>query len=1337
METAINRTITAFRKLEQKKDVIRSEKGFDLRDKLEKQFSKLKERKEKLTKLKTIRRDYLLNYKDKKELSKLLENYIKDRSPFHQRTKTLLMKSLDLMVAQQKKSKARGGRAREKEFRHLRELLRNDGEEMINKKALSKKLPKTKGAKLSKFVRVKRMLNPWAFQDYDYENLKTHFLKSISRELTKFPKGKVVEIVALDLYENPGGTFLIYRKSDKERIPKGKFDTEKIATNLYRTTMRNLERDEDQQTEGSGIIFIERLAIDINIATFTGITGGSYIPLPKMIGEGRKKLFINLKNEDNQCFRWASICSLSHKKIKGKIKEQKDILNYKKFKDEIDMTDIKYPVKIDTTTMKKIEELNPCYSWNIFAYDPQEKTFYPIYITPYNVSRKEFIDLFYYSKGRNSHFVAIKKIESLFNKNKNGGKVLCRRCMTLLSSQKTYENHVKWCSGNAPQKVEMPDLEHNTKKFTKREAEEKLDFCIYADLESFLKKEENGTDLITSLLIRETKHEVASAFYSVVSKVRENSYNSKIFTGEDLMQEFLNSLRTDAMRLASQSQKFKEITEMIYNEEDKKKHFHAKRCRECGCSFDIKKKVRHHDHYTGKYIGALCDECNLRKRKKYIEIPVFFHNLKGYDSHHIISTISDVLLEGDGIEIIAENYEKYKSISWRIGSNVKIVFKDSLAFLSSSLEKLISNLKDGEINSKILKERFPYLFENYGKKGLIHLTKKGIFPYSWFDSYDKFDYPTLPPKKDFYDDLNDDEICDEEYEVAKKIWKEFDCKCFRDYHDLYLKTDVILLSDVFETFRTLSMKDYGLDPAYFITLASFADNCLYKSHGQEIELMTDYDMLLMTEKNIRGGISVISGRFEEANHKYLPSHLKAKKQGMTTYYDKKKEEKWLAYVDANNLYGISMVDKLPTSDYKWEDTKKIREDFIRSYNKEENDRGYILEVDLKYPTSLHDEHADYPLAIEKMKIDKYSVNVKKYIDGEPPRSTKLVGTLYDKKDYVCHISNLKFYLEHGLELEKVKRCYSFIHTPFMRDYIQGNTARRIKSKNEFEKGFYKLMNNIVFGRSLLNRRNFEDIRLIIEEENEKRMKQKILRLTNSPLYEGFKQINEKMIIIKSKKKKVMFKEPIAVGFTILELSKLHMAKLHYDVMKVKYPNPRLKLLFTDTDSFCYSIKTHDFWDDLKKDDKFRKWFDLSNLQPSHEMYDVSQKAKLGLLKIETGSDIMTRFCGLRSKLYSYEVISKDVLKEEKKGKGVKKSVLKKTLRFDDYIKTLRSELEGGEKTKKIKMKGFRTFSHEIYTVSQEKIALSGYDDKRWVDNDFSTLPWGHYSIDEDKVIHIK
>ena len=251
--------------------------------------------------------------------------------------------------------------------------------------------------------------------------------------------------------------------------------------------------------------------------------------------------------------------------------------------------------------------------------------------------------------------------------------------------------------------------------------------------------------------------------------------------------------------------------------------------------------------------------------------------------------------------------------------------------MSSSLDKLVSNLPD---------EALKHTSQEFTDDKLYLMSKKGIYPYDFMDSFDKFNEPHLPTKGDFYSILTDESITDEQYKHAKDVWNTFNLKSMGEYHDLYLKSDILLLDDVFENSGKTCLQYYKLDPCHYFTSPGLSWDSLLKMTDIKLELMTDIDMFQFIEKGMRGGISYIGNRYGKANNKYMKTN------------DKKTPLKYIMYLDANNLYGWAMNQYLPTGNYKWMTEKQIDKLDLAKY-KEDHTKGLILEVDLEYPKELH------------------------------------------------------------------------------------------------------------------------------------------------------------------------------------------------------------------------------------------------------------------------------------------------------------------------------------------------------------------------------------------------
>jgi hypothetical protein len=468
-------------------------------------------------------------------------------------------------------------------------------------------------------------------------------------------------------------------------------------------------------------------------------------------------------------------------------------------------------------------------------------------------------------------------------------------------------------------------------------------------------------------------------------------------------------------------------------------------------------------------------------------------------------------------------------------------------------------------------------------------------------------------------------------------------KRMKDYHDLYLETDVLLLADIFESFRKTCLGNYGLDPAHYLSAPGLSWDAFLKRSGSEIELVSDMDMFQFFEKGMRGGTSYIAHRYSKANNKHMSTH------------DEEMENNYLMYLDANNLYGWAMSQPLPNGGFEWvEDTSKIN---IDDYLGDEG-RGMVLEVDMEYPEELHNSHNGYPLAPESREIKKemlseYAREIAEKYNVSVGGIRKLVTSLGSREKYVVHVRNLKLYTDLGMKLTKIHRAVTFNQSKWLSDYIAYNTKMRSVSKNTFEKNFFKLMNNSIYGKTMENVRKRVDVKLVSTKED-------LVKVVASPCFQSQRIMNENLVAVKRIKEVLTLSKPCYVGMCILDLSKTLMYDFHYNTIKKEYRD-KARLLFTDTDSLMYEIKTDDVYEDFKRIGEEEDCWDNSDYPKDNPYYSDHNKKVIGKFKDEAAGVPIVEFVGLRSKMYSY-------VKENGKGgmtaKGVKKYVIKNKLTHD-------------------------------------------------------------------------
>ncbi|MEL7079369.1 MAG: hypothetical protein AAGM46_26060, partial [Cyanobacteria bacterium J06582_2] len=901
-----------------------------------------------------------------------------------------------------------------------------------------------------------------------------------------------------------------------------------LKQNIDRSILSLSNKFEDYTSSGSGWVLscIDNLVLQI--VDYSPLPGSLYTELPEEIKA--KKAVLNIKNNDNKCFIYSILAHLHPAEI-----NRNRVNNYIPFVNTLNLNDISFPITIQQIP---IFERNNNIKINILEYEHNK--FSPYYISDSN--SENIVNLLIY----NSHYSLITNLSRLLAhlNNRQNAKHFCFYCFKAFIKPHTLQKHISSCKLTYSQKVKLPGK--NTKdeflSFDKFPNQLKVPFVIYCDLESITSKISNcSPNPELSSTTKYERHECCSYGYKVVCVNPTFSKPLKIVRSKNPIQLMIRDLLNERDYINEILENH--IAPMRLSFEEELEFNHSNICHICENPLGAD-RVRNHCHLTGNFLGAAHSNCNLqfkysKKNGGYL-IPVIFHNLSGYDSHLILSNIGqlDSKLK---LNCIPHTNEKYLSFSL-----MNLRFIDSFQFLSSSLESLGKNLSQND-NSKFIETK-KYFGEDFHQ-----LLGKGSYPYEYMDSFDKFEIPQLPPKDQFNSKLNNQSITDEKYQQCVHLWEKFNMRNMGDFHDLYLRQDILLLTDVFENFRNLSCEYYKLDPCHYFSAPGLFWDSMLKKTKVKLQLFTDEEQLSFIEGSIRGGISTITTRHATANNVYLDDYCNTQPSS------------YILPLDANNLYGHSMSQPLPTSQFSFLTTQEIRDFDILSADIK-GETGYILEVDLDYPQHLHDKHNHLPLAPEHLTVNaemlsEYSTNTANHLGFKPIFTKKLIPNLRNKQNYIVHFANLKMYIEQGMILKKIHRIMKFRQSAWMEPYIQFNTRQRQLAKNDFEKSFFKLANNAVFGRTMMNVRKHKSVQLVNSVEQ-------LRKLTSRRNYHSFTIFNPNLIAVNLVKTEVEIKQPIYVGFTVLELSKKLMYEFHYNHIVNKY-GEQARLLFTDTDSLVY------------------------------------------------------------------------------------------------------------------------------------------------------------------------
>jgi len=903
-----------------------------------------------------------------------------------------------------------------------------------------------------------------------------------------------------------------------------------------------------------------------------------------------------------------------------------------------------------------------------------------------DVANITFINLLLLTEKNQFHYVAITDLNKLLNchpyRNGCANRIrgyVCETCLRIYRQPRTLAKHKSICLKVKLMGTLFTLPEKDSLEFSDWSKMIPPKFIAYADFESILEPQnELGVRSTTNREIIQTHKPVAAAF--LMLKPNGNQYEE--FFGLECVVDFLTRLEIHAKRIKMWYDQNSHVAMQLLTTEQQNSFNRSNVCYMCTKMFtEGNSKVREHDHFSGSYLGAACSKCNFARRIKKPFLPVAFHNLKGYDMHHILKHAVSQFKHWE-LQCIPQSSEKFLSLVVYIKNCVTIRFIDTLQFLPSSLSNLANLL---EAHEKAFTNSLNELPWN-ARSG------KGIFPYSFATSVQVLeeDRQSLPPIEAFNDALAGGSlrITSDQYETAKQIWESTECTKLRDYLMLYLKVDIHLLADVFEKFRSTALEQDKLDPANYFSIPGFSWAAALKMMPHKIDLLQDMDMYEFFEAGIRGGMTFVN-----------------------RHYAVKDENVDLLYVDVNNLYGGPLRGKLPSSNFQWVSDVELR-NICTSLPDDNADIGYLLEIDFVIPTELHDKLSDLPPAPCSQK---------------PPGSSvpKLLLTLENKQNYIVLGSLLKFYIDKlGVRVTKVHRAIQFQQSEIFRRYIDENTSKRAQASSKFLKDYYKLKNNSLYGKTVENLRKRKDIRLCNRKES-------FITYASRPLFKKAMQIDQNLVAALLTKETICLNRPVYIGQAVLDLSKLRMYKLQYEELeryRNLFPGSQITILAGDTDSFFLEVKNLSLEHDLLPKMKEDGLLDTSNYPNSSALYSKDFENKIGLIKDEScGKEKFLQFVFLRPKCYSMLSNSH----ESHRAKGISKATKLTHKQYLDIYQSYNphAHMSPIASTLHVPQYNFISLSHQLYTIVYNKQALSIMDDKRvWLSRNFS-VPYGHYAAD--------
>ncbi|XP_043949537.2 uncharacterized protein LOC122818670 [Drosophila biarmipes] len=677
---------------------------------------------------------------------------------------------------------------------------------------------------------------------------------------------------------------------------------------------------------------------------------------------------------------------------------------------------------------------------------------------------------------------------------------------------------------------------------------------LYADIESSLESVSSAA--------------WAASFYIVHYY---NPHLNEIFTfdGSDCIKKFCETMKDKLRGLYYKYWKYPKTKNHTFDENTQMSGICSVCNEEDGADMD-----RFFHQFSGVYLGPVHEACKTKFKLFHPFFPVVFNHLTRFDINLLFSEL------GKDVKAIPGNQGLYSMfiLNYVISGcdRFQIKFLDSSNFLRYNVEKLFSYLVKDKLTN--LRNKYPGLqFEP--------MCQKRVFPQNYLESMEQLQDPQLPEKELFlYFQKNTFSLQD--YKIACQVWDIFNCHSIGDYLKIYLERDVIILGDVFEYFRGLCLNVYNLDPLNYSTAPSMSWDAMLKVTKIVLDLISDPEMHSFLKSAVRGGLVQCNQEDVTANNELLNS------------FDPSKPITYLASIEANNLDDWAMSQPLPFSNFSFLNDKQIHQ-FDATKISSDADVGYVLEVDLEYPTDLYRSHDGLPFCPQNRTLSSGYHQI-------------VTADFSHKKNYVIHLKHLQLCLQNGLVLTKIHRVLSFNQCRWLKTYIDVNRLRIKLSENEFERNFFMSMNSFIVGKSLENVENHCDIVLLTHYRSGRNSPGFRQRVTRNN-FRGVEIFQNNLAAIMSAKTNISNDKPLYIGVTVLEMSKWFMYEHYYNFLSVR--SPSLKLIYVSNNLFVALLR-----ENFKKlMEKNSERFDMSNY------YKGDHNNTLELMQDKYGGQIVARY----------------------------------------------------------------------------------------------------------------
>lgn len=1104
-------------------------------------------------------------------------------------------------------------------------------------------------------------------------------------------------------------------------------DMNNIGSKVNQCLTEIEERNEHFLSTGSGWALNQIKKANIEIGKISLAGGCNETRLD--VANHKKKYLIDVNSIKDECFFNSVALAFLDKSSLNLEPNKLGVLTRAYTKQHFNTKKLELPLNLQH--IQKFEQKNKHLNLRINVFTILDKKMVPVHRS-INKKADKTVNLFLQQRrgGLKHHYIFISNINK-FLRTADSKCFHCVICLNSFASADALENHISFCEREDEARIDYPQEGATVefRAFGKQVLQPIFGCC---DFEATLKpvtREENalryncqncknrGDEKLCTHKTTTLHHQIPTTYCIVLLDIHNRIIFEKTESDRNnVMKKFFSTLDYITDNIIPLLQQFKVRKEYTEEEENSYKASHI--CYLCKEEFNYRyqgyNKVHDHCHYTNKYLGAAHSKCNW-KRTISNHIPIYIHNFKNYDSQFILQGLKYASNQQE-ISGIPYNEKKFRTLE--IG---KITFIDSIAMLTASLDVLVGTLKKSGHSFPFLDKHPLFKTASVIKEKLL---QKGVYPYEWASSIDKLKQTqSFPLHKSFYSLLKEENITDQDYQRGKDIFSFFQCENMLDYCHLYCRLDTILLGEVMSAFREQMFKHFELDCTAYISFPQLAFDCCLKTFPEPIQLMHDPDMVLMIEQNVRGGVSFINER-----HVRTPNYTKT----TNNVEIEDKLQNHLLYIDANNLYSVGQSSPMPFGSYEWCSKEEIAQIKIHINNIDiDCPQGYILEVDLLCPLEIHSNLASLPpLPYHKTltfnQLSPYSQKILKLLKTEKEakkyKAKKLVTDVTNKRKYVLHYRMLQMYLKMGLKLKKIHRIIKFEQRRYLKPYIDYCTAQRVKAVeagDSFNALLWKLAMNAVYGKFLQNARKHLEVKICTMERG-------FEKYYSSPSYKAHNILSEDVVAVYHHKRAIKLDRLYATGFSILEISKLHMYRSWYNFIQPTLGKDNVSIVLTDTDSFVLHIRQMTRTQIL---DMLSPCMDFSNYPEDHPRYSVENKAKPGYFKDESKGNYLTEVIGLRSKCYITRVKARasNIQKETVVCKGITKPARAKL-----SIQAFRNVVKSASKIY-ADIYSIQAKQREMYTQKISKIALSSSDDKRYLKNcGIHTLPHGS---SEEKTCH--